>query len=150
MFSPGPAFSMQVHECFYGRRRGREQSGFTGVESSSCAARQTHLTGQRKPPPSDGVIKEHRMQGFTFRAQAITLVVAATLLAMGGTASAWDDAPFCSENYSRTGMGRVCAYYTYEQCREATSGVGGSCSANAWYQPYAPAPRRHRARKHRH
>lgn len=67
-------------------------------------------------------------------------------------AHAWD-APYCSENYSRTGQGRVCAYFTYEQCRQATSGVGGSCSANAWYQPreyYDPAPRRYRRHKHRH
>ena len=36
-------------------------------------------------------------------------------------------------------------------CIIATSGVGGSCSANAWYQPrayYDAAPRRHR--RHRH
>lgn len=94
------------------------------------------------------------MQGFTLRTRVIMLAAAAVaVLAMGGAASAWDEAPFCSENYSRAGLGRVCTYYTYEQCRQATSGVGGSCSANAWYQPPEydrPAPRRHRVRKHRH
>ena len=80
-----------------------------------------------------------------------TAAVAVLAITLGSTAPAKADAPFCSENYSRTGMGRVCAYYTYDQCRAATSGVGGSCSANAWYQPreyYEPAPRRHR--RHRH
>ncbi|MGD9836313.1 MAG: DUF3551 domain-containing protein [Afipia sp.] len=85
-----------------------------------------------------------------FAAGLATIAIAALAVALG-SAPARADAPFCSENYSRTGLGRVCAYYTYEQCRIATSGVGGSCSANAWYQPrayYDPAPRRHR--RHRH
>jgi hypothetical protein len=93
------------------------------------------------------------MQKLTLRARAIVLAAAATaIFAVGGAAPARADAPFCSENYSRAGQGRVCAYYTFEQCLEATSGVGGSCSANAWFQPreaYKTAPRRHRARRHR-
>ncbi len=89
------------------------------------------------------------MQKLTFPVRVLMLAATAVaIFAVGGAAPARADAPFCSENYSRTGLGRVCAYYTYEQCREATSGVGGSCSANAWYQPVEPAPRRHRARKH--
>lgn len=78
--------------------------------------------------------------------------VAALAVTLGSAVPAKADAPFCSENYSRTGQGRVCAYYTYDQCRAATSGVGGSCSANAWYQPreyYEPAPRRHRRHRYR-
>ncbi len=89
------------------------------------------------------------MQKLSRRARIVTLAAAAvTMFALCGAARAGADAPFCSENYSRTGLGRVCAYYTYEQCQEATSGVGGSCSANAWYRPVQPAPRRHRARRH--
>ncbi len=85
-------------------------------------------------------------------ASVSAIAVAALALALGSAAPAKADAPFCSENYSRTGQGRVCAYYTYDQCRAATSGVGGSCSANAWYQPreyYAPVPRRHRKHRYR-
>lgn len=98
------------------------------------------------------------MLTFKLPARVPTLAAAAvTALAvtLGGTAPAKADAPFCSENYSRTGQGRVCAYYTYDQCRVATSGVGGSCSVNAWYQPheyreyYEPAPRRYRRHRHR-
>lgn len=87
---------------------------------------------------------------------AATLAIAAVAMlgtVSGSSAQVWGDAPFCSENYSRTGLGRVCAYYTYDQCREATSGVGGSCSANAWYQPRQydrSAPRRTRKSKHKH
>ncbi|MGL4264206.1 MAG: DUF3551 domain-containing protein [Afipia sp.] len=79
----------------------------------------------------------------------VAAAVAALAATLGAATPAKADAPFCSENYSRTGMGRVCAYYTYDQCRAATSGVGGSCSANAWYQPYEPAPRRYRRHRHR-
>jgi hypothetical protein len=95
------------------------------------------------------------MQKLTLPVRALTLAAAAAaIFTIGGAApaKAGPEAPFCSENYSRVGMGRVCAYYTFEQCVAATSGVGGSCSANAWYQPrevYEPAPRRHRRHKHR-
>jgi len=87
-----------------------------------------------------------------FKIAGFGAAVAALMMIPGSAAYAWVDAPFCSENYSRTGQGRVCAYFTYEQCRQATSGVGGSCSANAWYQPreyYDSAPRRYRKHRHR-
>ncbi|HEX7884291.1 MAG TPA: DUF3551 domain-containing protein [Afipia sp.] len=84
-------------------------------------------------------------------ASLAAIAVAALAVMFGSATPAKADAPFCSENYSRAGQGRVCAYYTYDQCRAATSGVGGSCSANAWYRPYEyePAPRRHRRHRHR-
>jgi hypothetical protein len=85
-------------------------------------------------------------------ASLAAIAVAVLAVTLGSAAPAKADAPFCSENYSRTGQGRVCAYYTYDQCRAATSGVGGSCSANAWYQPYEyydHPPRRHRRHRHR-
>ncbi|MGL5168127.1 MAG: DUF3551 domain-containing protein [Afipia sp.] len=93
------------------------------------------------------------MQKLTLPVRALTLAAAAVaIFTMGSAAEARPEAPFCSENYSRVGMGRVCAYYTFEQCVAATSGVGGSCSANAWYRPREydePTPRRHRRHKHR-
>lgn len=93
------------------------------------------------------------MRKFNIAASLGAAAVAAVTLMTGSAAHAWNEAPFCSENYSRTGQGRVCTYYTYEQCQMATSGVGGSCSANAWYQGrqyYDHPPRRHRKHKHRH
>ena len=89
------------------------------------------------------------MQKINFAATLAVAAVAMLGTVSGAAANAWGDAPFCSENYSRTGLGRICAYFTYEQCRQATSGVGGSCMANPWYQPrqYDSAPRR--ARKHK-
>jgi hypothetical protein len=87
-----------------------------------------------------------------FAAGAAAAVFAVLAIILGTTAPARADAPFCSENYSRAGQGRVCAYFTYQQCLDATSGVGGSCSANAWYQPREydePVPRRHRRHRYR-
>ena len=72
-------------------------------------------------------IKETSMPKFNFASATATLAtvaVAALAITLGSAAPAKADAPFCSENYSRTGQGRVCAYYTYDQCRVATSGVG--------------------------
>lgn len=72
---------------------------------------------------------------------------AALAISLGSTAAARADAPFCLENYSRVGPGKSCNYYTFAQCVAATSGVGGSCSANPWYR-YEPAPRERRGRRH--
>lgn len=91
------------------------------------------------------------MRKLNLPVRAVTLAAAAVaIIATGGTASARADGPFCVENYSRVGPGRMCSFYTYAQCVEYTRGIGGSCSANAWYQPHEPAPRRQRARKYRH
>jgi hypothetical protein len=91
------------------------------------------------------------MRNLILPARAVTLAAAvAAIFAVGGAAPAKADAPFCVENYSRVGPGRMCSFYTYEACVAYTSGIGGSCSANAWYRPYEPAPRRHRARRHHH
>jgi hypothetical protein len=87
------------------------------------------------------------------RVAAALAIAAAAVLAFAADASPARaaGAPFCLENYSRTGPGKVCRYYTYAQCVAASSGVGGSCSANPWYvYPAEPAPRRPRARHHRH
>lgn len=80
----------------------------------------------------------------------------AALVVMSGaptSAQAYQEGPFCWENYARGGLGRQCTFYTYDQCLRTASGVGGTCSRNAWYQyygeddeaPVAPPPRR----KHR-
>lgn len=89
------------------------------------------------------------MQTLILPARAVTLAAAAVaIFAFGGAAPAKADAPFCVENYSRVGPGRMCSFYTYEACVAYTSGIGGSCSANAWYRPYEPVQRRHRVRRH--
>jgi hypothetical protein len=82
---------------------------------------------------------------------ALTAAACAVLAFAAGAAPARAaDAPFCLENYSRTGPGKVCNFYTYAQCVAASSGVGGSCSANPWYvYPAEPATRRPRARRYR-
>jgi hypothetical protein len=81
---------------------------------------------------------------------ASAAVAALVVLASVPTsAQAYQEGPFCWENYSRAGLGRQCNFYTYEQCVRTASGVGGTCSRNAWYQydsedeaPVAPPPRR--------
>ncbi len=82
---------------------------------------------------------------------ALAAAACAVLALTAGAAPAHAaEGPFCLENYSRTGPGRLCSFYTYAQCVAASSGVGGSCSANPWYvYPAEPAPRRPRARRHR-
>lgn len=76
---------------------------------------------------------------------------AVTILGFGGAdpAMAYRERAFCVENYSRGGMGKQCIFDTFEQCVEYRSGIGGSCAANPWYQPYEPAPRRKRVRRTR-
>lgn len=82
---------------------------------------------------------------------ALAAVAFSVLALTAGAAPAHaTEAPFCLENYSRTGPGKVCRFYTYAQCVAASSGVGGSCSANPWYvYPAEPAQRRPRARHYR-
>lgn len=83
------------------------------------------------------------------KATAFAAAVAAVMLLPGaiGPAKAYAEGPFCAENNSRAGYGKQCRFYTYAQCTEFTSGIGGSCSANPWYQ-YEPAPRGRRGRRH--
>lgn len=82
-----------------------------------------------------------------FAARVAAAACAVLAITVGGTAAARADAPFCLENYSRVGPGKSCTYYTFAQCIAATSGVGGSCSANPWYRT-EPAPRERRKRRH--
>lgn len=86
----------------------------------------------------------------TLTRAAMLAAAAIAIVAAGGSAPARADGlPFCVENYTRTGPGRSCSFYTFQQCVDYTSGIGGTCAANPWYQPYDPAPRRHRARHYR-
>lgn len=88
------------------------------------------------------------MQGFT--RPAVLAAAALAIFAFGGAAPAKADGlPFCVDNNSRGGMGRQCIFYTFQQCVNYRSGIGGSCFANPWYQPYyEPEPRRKRARRY--
>lgn len=88
---------------------------------------------------------------------AASAAAAVTILAVGGAEpamayferTAYRERAFCLENNLRGGVGKMCVFDTFEQCVEYRSGIAGSCAANPWYRPYEPAPRRHRARKHR-
>jgi hypothetical protein len=72
-------------------------------------------------------------------------------------------APWCSLDSNGNGN---CGFYTFQQCQEYLSGLGGQCEANLWEEPMVvrgpsyrvdpyPAPQvqiatRHRARGHWH
>jgi hypothetical protein len=73
------------------------------------------------------------------------LLGASFLLAGSGPLAA--DARWCAESGGREAY-RNCGYYTFEQCKAAVSGVGGSCTENpAWFWPPVYAePRRKRSR----
>jgi len=75
--------------------------------------------------------------------------LAAAMLLLGGAApaNAYVEAPFCAENQGRAGFGKQCRFYTFAQCTEFTSGIGGSCFANPMYR-YQPEPRRYRSRRY--
>jgi hypothetical protein len=86
---------------------------------------------------------------------AIAAVAALAIVAGASTsAQAYPEAPYCWENYSRVGPGRDCRFFSYEQCLATSSGVGGTCGRNPWYQYYSedePAPvppPRHRKPRH--
>jgi hypothetical protein len=87
---------------------------------------------------------------------AIAAVAALAIVAGASTsAQAYPEGPYCWENYGRLGPGRVCTFYTYEQCLATSSGVGGTCSRNPWYEYYlgdepdpVPPPRHRKPRHH--
>ena len=66
----------------------------------------------------------------TILAVSATLIVAAITDARTGAAHA---APWCARYVA--GGGTNCGFYTYEQCRETISGIGGSCTPNLWEPP---------------
>lgn len=78
---------------------------------------------------------------------SISLVVAASTLAFGDTASA-QNYPWCA-NFA-DGAGVNCGFSTYEQCMAVSQGSGGFCTRNNLYvAPTAAAPAHQAARKHR-
>jgi Protein of unknown function (DUF3551) len=82
-------------------------------------------------------------------AMGLGAVLALTLTA--GPASAFFDrdlnAPWCLA-YSGTDGIVECSFYSFDQCMETRSGVGGSCQPN-YNTRYAEEPRRRR-RQRRH
>lgn len=83
-------------------------------------------------------------------------VFAAGVVIAGASApaQAYEEGPYCWENYGRLGQGKVCRFYTFEQCVATASGVGGTCSQNPWYhyndeEPSpVPPPRHRKVRRH--
>jgi hypothetical protein len=67
------------------------------------------------------------------------MIIAATAILMASSvvgAATEDPYRWCAQQ--RTG-GTSCYYITHKQCREAISGVGGSCTRNPFYTgPDAP------------
>ena len=62
------------------------------------------------------------------------------------------DYPWCAFYDDKDGGFTNCGFVTFEQCRAAVSGVGGSCGANPGYQPPPesnPSTRR-RSKHHPH
>jgi hypothetical protein len=55
------------------------------------------------------------------------------------------DAPWCLAHTDRSGIVE-CSFYTFQQCLETRSGVGGGCEPNPAYRPAAEQrySRRHR------
>ena len=43
-------------------------------------------------------------------------------------------APWCMQYLNSSGV-RECGFYSYSQCREAASGIGGNCFENPDYRP---------------
>lgn len=68
------------------------------------------------------------------------LTAAVALAALSGApdaARAQGDAPYCASAGGRGGY-ENCGYYTFRQCMEAVSGVGGTCRPNPRYQSGGP------------
>jgi hypothetical protein len=83
------------------------------------------------------------------RAYFLTLLAFPLLLApTREQAAARPPLPWCA--YLSGGWGVDCSYYTFEQCREFISGVGGYCGANPYVtfieEPPGHGKRRPRAR----
>jgi hypothetical protein len=65
---------------------------------------------------------------------AVLALVTATAFAPRPAAAAYY-LPWCAQYFDRSAA-RSCGFYTYEQCRETVSGVGGWCFRN----PFGPPP----------
>ena len=75
----------------------------------------------------------------TRAALALGVVIALGALEAATPASA--QGAWCAY-YSGTHGGTNCGFYTFEQCRWAISGVGGSCSPSPYVSVNDPPPRR--------
>jgi hypothetical protein len=60
---------------------------------------------------------------------ALALTALATLAALPlTTVAARADGPWCADYYGKGGTN--CGFYTFQQCRDTVSGVGGTCRPN--------------------
>ena len=90
-----------------------------------------------------------RHRNISYRTHILTLLVLPLVLTLTSEqAAARPPLPWCA--YLSGGWGVDCSYYTFEQCREFISGVGGYCGANPYVAFVEEAPgygkRRPRAR----
>jgi len=67
--------------------------------------------------------------------------------ALTPSASHADGAKWCAVYGGRSGGGRNCGFYTFEQCLDTIRGMGGFCERNLFYTgPDEPPARRTRKR----
>ena len=62
---------------------------------------------------------------------AVALAVVVTLGTLDATTPAGAQGAWCAQ-YSGESGGTNCGFYTFQQCQEAISGVGGFCSPSPW------------------
>ncbi|HVZ50607.1 MAG TPA: DUF3551 domain-containing protein [Pseudolabrys sp.] len=88
------------------------------------------------------------------RSMRFVLATAATLALFAPGAGHADPYKWCAQYGLSTDLGTNCGFVTYEQCRAAVSGAGGTCQPNQFYdgKPFgsdSEPQRAPRKRKHR-
>jgi hypothetical protein len=79
---------------------------------------------------------------------ALGALLTAASIQMATPARAETDYPFCKSGGGEEGMAYIrCDYATYAQCQATTSGMGGSCVQNPFYNSNANASMSHRGRR---
>ena len=87
-----------------------------------------------------------------FLVAALSAITLALLTAaLPAPAQAWQsgraEGPYCLESSgNRTGIGRLCDFYSLAQCQATAQGIIGTCAANPWYVYDAPPERVRRRR----
>ncbi len=88
-----------------------------------------------------------------FLVAAMSVATLALLtVALPAPAQAWQtgraEGPYCLESSgNRTGIGRICDFYSLAQCQATAQGILGTCAANPWYV-YDTPPERVRRRRY--
>jgi hypothetical protein len=67
----------------------------------------------------------------------LATLVGVTLAASSKPGAAMVIYPWCAHYLGRLG-GVNCGFTSFQQCLATLAGNGGSCTPNAWYQPYPP------------